>query len=47
MPDGSIRHLNANHLRPYTFPVNEIGIVFENDCDGFVDIVCCDSALKV
>jgi len=32
-------------LRAYNVPVNGIGIIFEDDSEGFGDIVCCDSTL--
>jgi len=45
MPDGAVRCLHANMLRTYDVPINGVGIIFEDDSEGFGDIVCCDSTL--
>jgi len=46
MPDGAVRCLHANMLRAYNVPVYGIGILFEDDSEGFGDIVCCGSRLN-
>jgi len=45
MPNGAIRHLHANHLRPYKVGVNGVGIVFDSDEEKYGSIEGCETGI--
>src|SRR5271163_3264872 len=44
MPGGAVRRLHADLLRPVKLPIHGVGIIFDDDEEGFGEIISCDSA---
>src|SRR5271163_3109077 len=44
MPGGAVRRLHADLLRPVKLSIHGVGIIFDDDEEGFGEVIRCDSA---